>query len=132
MVEKFPGQEPGEIAMALLGEDIPAIGPRLKTRLEAVSAVKKYVSAIEGLVKCTGHPYRVVFSRQPDGRYVLLIKGAGEKIEILHNLDELTVKRFQRSFKKRLFIITSFFEEGDRLECLALTEGMGAVLYSPY
>lgn len=132
MVEKYPGLEPGEVAMALLGKDIPAIGPRLKTRLEAVTAVQKYVSAIEGLVKCTGRPYRVMFSRQPDGRYVLLIKGSGETLEILQNLDELTVKRFQRSFRKRLFIITSFFEEGDRLECLALTEGMGAVLYSPY
>lgn len=132
MVEKDQGPAPGEIAMAFLGEDIPAIGPRLKTKPEAVSVVKKYVSAIEGMVKCAGQPYRVMFSRQPDGRYALMIKGSGEPLKIMHNLDELTVKRFQRSFKNRIFIITSFFEEGDRLECLALTEGMGAVLYSPY
>jgi len=121
-----------DIAMALLGEDIPAIGPRLKTRREAVSAVKKYVTDIEGMVKYGSQPYRVMFTRQPDGRYVMVIKGAGITLEILRNLDELTVKRFQRSFKKRLFIITSFFEEGDQLECLALTEGMGAVLYIPW
>lgn len=133
MVEENPIPGTGEITMALLGEDIPAIGPRLKTRQEAVSVVKKYVRSIEDMVKCSDRPYRVMFSRQPDGRYVLLIKGSGEEsLEILRNLDELTVKRFQRSFKNRLFIITSFFEEGDRLECLALTEGMGAVLYVPW
>ncbi|MFZ5634622.1 MAG: hypothetical protein ACOY40_17480 [Bacillota bacterium] len=131
MVQKCPGLKSGEIAMALLGENIPAIGPRLKTRTEAVAAVKKYVSAIEGLVKYT-EPYRVMFLRQPDGRYILLIKGSTETLEILRDLDELTVKRFQRSFKSRMFIITSFYEDGDRLECLALTEGMGAVLYVPW
>lgn len=132
MVKKSPGPAPGEFAMALLGEDIPAIGPRLKTRSEAVSAVKKYVSDIEFMIKCAEQPYRVVFSRQQDGRFRLMIKGSGEALEILKNLDEFTVKRFQRSFKSRIFILTCFFEEGDRLECLALTEGMGAVLYVPW
>ncbi|MCL6478803.1 MAG: hypothetical protein K6T65_10340 [Peptococcaceae bacterium] len=130
MVQKCPALKSGEIAMALLGEDIPAIGPRLKTRTEAVTAVKKYVSAIEGMVKCM-KPCRVMFLRQPDGRYILLIKGSTETLEVLRDLDELTVKRFQKSFKNRMFIITSFYEEGDCLECLALTEGMGAVLYVP-
>ncbi len=126
-------QEPGtrEITMTLLGEDIPAIGPRLKTRNEAVSVVKRHLSAIEGLVKGSDRPYKAMFLRQPDGRYVLLIKGSGKTLEILRGLDELTVKRFQRSFKNRFFIITGFFEEEGRLECLALTEGMGAVLYVP-
>lgn len=131
MADNNPGPGPGEIALTLLGEDIPAIGPRHKTRLEAVLAVKKHVTAIEGLIRYTAQPYRVMFSRQPDGRYMMIIKGSGEALEILHNLDELTVKRFKRSFKNRMFIITSFFEEGGRLECLALTEGMGAVLYIP-
>lgn len=127
--QQHPGS--GEITMTLLGEDIPAIGPRFKSRPEALSVVKRYVSDIEGMVKASNQPYRVMFLKQQDGRYVLQIKGSGEPLEILHNLDELTVKRFQRSFKSRMFIITSFFEEGERLECLALTEGMGAVLYVP-
>jgi hypothetical protein len=126
-----PGPRSGEIAMTLLGEDIPAIGPRLKTRTEAVTAVKKYVKDIENLVRNADQPYRVVFSRQPDGRYTLVIKGSGITLDILHNLDELTMKRFQRSFKNKIFIITCFSEEGENLECLALTEGMGAVLYIP-
>ncbi len=131
MVEKYPVPGSGEIALALLGKDIPAMGPRLKTKREAVSAAKKYISAIEGLVKYTGRPYSVIFSRQPDGKYALQIHGSGKSIEILYNLDEVTVKRFQRRFKNKIFIITCFFEEDDRLECLALTEGMGAVMYVP-
>jgi len=121
----------GEIAMALLGEDIPAVGPRMKTRTDAMSAVKNYVSAIEGLVKFTEKPYRVMFSRQSDGRYMMVIKGSGNTLELMHNFDQLTMKRFQRSFKKGMFIITSFFEEGGNLECMALTEGLGAVMYVP-
>lgn len=130
MVQHCPGLEFGGIAMALLGEDIPVIGPRLKTRTEALTTVNNYVRAIERLARYT-ESYRVMFLRQPDGRYILLIKGSVETIEILRNLDELTVKRFQRFIKKRMLIITSFYEEGDRLECLALTEGKGAVLYVP-
>ncbi|MFZ5642764.1 MAG: hypothetical protein ACOY46_04130 [Bacillota bacterium] len=121
----------GEIALAFLGGDIPAIGPMMKTKTDALSAVKKYVSEIEGLAKFTDKSYRVTFSRQDDGRYIMMIKGAGKTLELLHNFDELTMKRFQRSFKKRMFILTSFFEEGENLECMALTDGLGAVMYVP-
>lgn len=132
MVDRLPVLKAGEIAMALLGKDIPAVGPRLKTRSEAMLAVKKYVTAIEELVKCSEVPYRVMFLRQPDGRYTMAVKGSGEALELLPNFDELTVKRFQRFFKKKLFILTTFFEEEDQLECLALTEGLGAVMYVPW
>lgn len=132
MVEGLPVLKSGEIAMALLGKDIPAVGPRLKTRTEAMLEVKKYVGAIEELVKCSEVPYRVMFLRQPDGRYTMAVKGSGDVLELLPNFDEVTVKRFQRFFKKKLFILTTFFEEGDQLECLALTEGMGAVMYAPW
>ena len=130
MVENNPGRA-GEIAMALLGKDIPAIGSRLKSKTDAMLAVKEFVRAIEGLLKGSNQPYRVMFLRQSDGRYMMVIKGSRDTLELLHNFDELTVKRFQRSFKKRLFIITGFFEDGDDLECLALTEGLGAVMYVP-
>lgn len=126
------GPESREVAMALLGEDIPAIGPRLKNRAEAIKTVRRYMGAIERMVKGPGVlPYKVMFVRQPDGRYKLVIRGPALGLEI-NNVDELMVKRFQKSFKKGLFIITSFFEENERLECLALTEGLGAVLYSPH
>jgi len=45
MVENNPGRA-GEIAMALLGKDIPAIGPRLKSKTDAMLAVKEFVRAI--------------------------------------------------------------------------------------
>ena len=129
MVDYDP--ESREVAMALLGEGIPAIGPRLNNRAEAIKTVRRYMGAIERMVKDPGMlPYTVIFARQSDGRYKLVIKGPVLALEI-NNVDELMVKRFQKSFIKGLFIITSFFEDHERLECLALTEGLGAVLYSP-
>lgn len=131
MLEYSP--EPGEVAMALLGKDIPAIGPKLKTRAEAIATVRWYMNAIERMLKGSGMlPYKVMFVRQPDGRYTLVIKGAAMALETIENLDELMVRRFQKAFTKGLFILTSFFEDNDKLECLALTEGLGAVLYSPH
>ncbi|MHB8158374.1 MAG: hypothetical protein ACYDEQ_13450 [Desulfocucumaceae bacterium] len=127
-----PGIKSGEIAMALLGEDIPAIGPKMKTKNDALLEVRKYVSAIEGMVKCSNRPFSIMFSRQTDGRFMMVIKSPGKTLELLHNFDELTMKRFQRSFRKKLFIITSFFEEGESLECTALTDGLGAVMYVPW
>lgn len=121
----------GENAMTLLGGYIPAIGPKLKTKSEALLTAKEYVKAIGDLVDCSGQLYRVMFSRQTDGMYMMLIKGSGATLNILHNLDELTIKRFQKSFSNNIFIITCFFEENENLECLALTDGMGAVLYVP-
>lgn len=130
MVECVP--EAGEVAMALLGKNIPAIGPKLKTRAEAIKAVRWYMNAIDKMLKRSGVlPYKVVFVRQPDGRYTMVIKGAAMALETIPNLDELMVRRFQKSFKKGLFILTGFFEDNDNLECLALTEGLGVVLYSP-
>lgn len=131
MADGHPVSGLGEITMTLLGDDIPAIGPKLKTRQEALSTVNKYVRSIERMVEKSHRPYKVMFVKQKDGRYALQIRSSGEALEILQNLDELTVRRFQKSFKSRLFIITSFCEQGDQLECLALTEGMGAVLYIP-
>lgn len=125
------GPESREVAMALLGEDIPAIGPRLQNRAEAIQTVRRYMNTIERMVNGSGVlPYRVLFVRQPDGRYTLVVKGPVTSLKI-DNMDELMIKRFQKAFKKRLFILTCFFEDNDKLECLALTEGLGAVLYSP-
>jgi len=50
-------------------------------------------------------------------------------LEALHNLDELLLKRFQKVFQG-LFILNCFYETGDRLKCLTVTDGLGAVLYS--
>jgi hypothetical protein len=53
-------------------------------------------------------------------------------LETLSNLDELMLLRFKKGLKSKLFILTCFFDGQDaELVCLALTEGVGAVLYSP-
>ncbi|MFZ5595757.1 MAG: hypothetical protein ACOY31_01940 [Bacillota bacterium] len=131
MAERCPDSEAGEITLTFLGKDIPAVGPRMKTRCEAILAVKGYVSAIEDMVSYTGYPYRVMFLKQSDGRYMMVIKGAVSRLELMYNFDELTIKRLQRSFRSKMFILTGFFGEGDNPECLALTDGMGAVMYAP-
>lgn len=124
--------EPKEVALALLGEDIPAIGPRVKNKNEAIKVVRWYIRAIDLMTKNTRRSScRVMFVRQPDGRYTLLIKGATVALETLCNLDEVMLQRFRKAFKRNLFILTCFFEEEGKLECLALTEGLGAVLYTP-
>ena len=57
--------------------------------------------------------------------------GSRQLIGKLQDLDELFMKRFLKGFKKKLFILTCFVEGVDGLECLVLTEGLGAVFYAP-
>jgi hypothetical protein len=49
----------------------------------------------------------------------------------LNNLDELLLKRFRKGLKRKLFILTCFVDGVDGQECLVLTEGLGAVFYTP-
>ena len=122
-----------EVALVLLGTGIPAIGPKLQNKKDAEEVVRHYVRAIHNLVVKTGEsPYKVVFQKQADGRYTVVMEGSGTSIKILTNLDELMLRRFRNAFQRNMFILTSFCEETNGcLECLALTEGLGAVLYAP-
>lgn len=122
-----------DVALTFLN-DIPAIGPRLPSKGDALKVAKSYLSMIDQLSReKTGNPRcSIRFLKQSDGRYTLVIKGTGMALETLSNLDELMLQRFKRGLKRNLFILTCFFDEPDgKLSCLALTEGMGAVLYSP-
>ncbi|MCL6634382.1 MAG: hypothetical protein K6T29_01265 [Peptococcaceae bacterium] len=121
----------GDVALAFLGENIPAIGPRFKSRDEAVKAARRYLEDIDRLAGQTREtPVQIVLKRQADGRYSLVVEGSRQTVERLNNLDELLLKRFRKGLKK-LFILTCFVEGADGLECLVLTEGLGAVFYAP-
>ncbi|ACV61145.1 hypothetical protein Dtox_0192 [Desulfofarcimen acetoxidans DSM 771] len=122
-----------EVALVLLGTGIPAIGPKLQNKKDAEDVVRSYVLAIHNLIMKAGEsPYKVLFQKQEDGRYSVLMDGSGASVKILTNLDELMLRRFRHAFQKNMFILTSFCEEANGcLECLALTEGLGAVLYAP-
>jgi len=122
----------GDVALAFLGEDIPAIGPKYKDRGDAMRAAQQYLERINEL---SGHdqniPFQIVLNRQADGRYSLAIDSSHQIVSTLNNLDELLVKRFRKGLKRKLFILTCFVEGVDGLECLVLTEGLGAVFYAP-
>lgn len=121
-----------DIALVLLGESIPAIGPRLKSRTEAVYEARRYMEAIDRLTISSGvSSYRLIMMRQSDGRFTLLIRGGKATLEALRDMDELLLRRFKKAFRRGLFILTCFFEGENGLECLAVTDGLGAVMYVP-
>jgi len=122
----------GDVALAFLGEDIPAIGPRFKNREDAVKVSRQYlerISRLSGVGRSV--TFQIVLNEQADGRYSLIVDVSGQMVSRLSNLDELLVKRFRKGLKKKLFILTSFFDGVEGLECLVLTEGLGAVFYAP-
>lgn len=122
----------GDIALTFLGENIPAIGPRFKNREEAVHVARRYLTGINEQAGGTREtPVQIALKKQADGRYSLVVKGSRQTVGKLNNLDELFLKRFRKGLKKKLFILTCFVEGSDGLECLVLTEGLGAVFFAP-
>jgi len=120
-----------DVVLVFLGEDnIPAIGPFFSERDAAIRAVNEYLVDFDRLGLTSGQARcGVTFIKQPDGRYSLVFNYQGYKLRTLKNLDELMLKRFRKGLHKKLFVVTSFCEgEDGQLECLALTEGLGAVL----
>lgn len=119
----------GEIALVMLGE-IPAIGPWYRSRKKALSTVKSLLDAVDSLIYDShSGPYQIMFERQDNGLNTLIIKNNHTHIEVFNHLDELFLKRFQKVFQN-LLILSCFYKIGSRLECLAVTDGLGAVIYS--
>ncbi len=122
----------GDIALTFLGENIPVIGPRFKNREEAIKVARHYLEEIEEIKGMTRKaPVKIEIKKQADGRFSLVVEGFRHTWGELNNLDELFLKRFCKGLKKKLFILSCFVEEVDGLECLVLTEGLGAVFYAP-
>ncbi|MDF9407083.1 MAG: hypothetical protein A4E52_00993 [Pelotomaculum sp. PtaB.Bin013] len=122
----------GDVALAFLGEDIPAIGPSFNNREDAMKAAQQYLEKINELSgQDQNSPFQIVLNKQADGRYSLVVDSSQQMVSTLNNLDELLVKRFRKGLKKKLFILTCFVTGADGLECLVLTEGLGAVFYAP-
>jgi len=122
-----------DVALTFLN-DIPAIGPLLPCKEDALKVTRSYLRLIDKMAREKKDHQRcsLRFIKQKDGRFTLVVRGPGMAIETLSNLDELMLQRFKRGLKGNMFILTSFFNEPDgTLACLALAEGMGAVLYSP-
>lgn len=123
---------PDKVVLDFLGKDIPTIGPSFNSRDNAVLTARRYVETINKLsAEKPNVPFQLVLSKQADGRYSLVVDCAQQIVGTLENLDELLVRRFRKSLKKKLFVLTCFVEDADGLECLVVTEGLGAVFYSP-
>lgn len=122
----------GDLVLAFLGEDIPAIGPRFKSKEAAVMVARQYLEKISELSEeGRNTTFQIILIRQADGLYSLVIDGAGQIVGRLNNLDELLVKRVRRGLNRKLFILTCFVDDVEGQECLVLTEGLGAVFYAP-
>jgi hypothetical protein len=119
----------GKAALVLLGE-VPVIGPQIGGREKAVRVAQKLFKEIDKFIAgSSAGPYQINFKQRGGGRYDLVIKSSKYSLEVLHDLDELWIKRFRKIFHG-IFILSCFYEKNDNLECLAVTDGLGAVLYS--
>jgi len=125
----------GKVALVLLGE-VPVAGPQISGREKAVRVAQRLFKEIDKLIAgSSAGPYQIIFKHRGSGRYDLVIKSKSSKLsselslEVLHDLDELWIKRFSKIFHG-IFILSCFYEKNDNLECLAVTDGLGAVLYS--
>lgn len=118
----------GNIALVLLGE-VPALGPFFKKKEEALNASRPLLQKIDGLIEAGYiHSYKIIFKRQKNNCYTLVVKNRAMAVNILFDIDELLLRRFQKVFRS-LFILTCFYGMAEKPECLAVTEGLGAVLY---
>ncbi|AEG13722.1 hypothetical protein G7K71_06435 [Desulfofundulus sp. TPOSR] len=124
----FPGG--AEVALVMLGGKIPAIGPLIDTRQEAVSLARCYMKKLDALTD-RSRSFQIMTARQTDGRYALFLQGEGVVMKVLSNIDELLFWRFRKAFRRGLFILTVFFKGEAGMECLAVTEGLGAVIFTP-
>jgi len=122
----------GEIALTFLGKNIPAIGPKFKSKEEAVECAHNYLKMFSWASGgCKRLPVKLFFQKKPCGKYTLILKGGDVTLGRLEDLDEVTSKRLEKGLKNCLFILTPFVERAGGLECLVLTEGLGAVIYQP-
>ncbi|SHJ74387.1 hypothetical protein [Desulfofundulus thermosubterraneus] len=119
-----------EVALVMLGGKIPAIGPLIDTRQEALSLARSYMKKIHDLTD-RSRSFQIVTARQTDGRYTLFLQGEGVVMKVLSDIDELLLWRFRKAFRRGLFILTVFFKGEAGMECLAVTEGLGAVIFTP-
>jgi len=120
-----------DVALVFLGGDnIPAIGPFYNNRDDAVRAINDYLVEFDRLGLTSGQSRcSVIFVKQPEGTYSLVLKRNEVRLEALKNLDELMLMRFRKGLRKKLFVVTSFcLDNSGDIECLALTQGLGAVL----
>ncbi|HAG10568.1 MAG TPA: hypothetical protein DCK76_04100 [Desulfotomaculum sp.] len=119
----------GKVALVLLGE-VPVVGPQISGREKALRVAQKLFKEVDKLIAgSSAGPYQIIFKHKGSGRYDLVIKSSELSLVILHDLDELWIKRFRKIFNG-IFILSCFYEKNNNLECLAVTEGLGAVLYS--
>lgn len=116
-----------EVFLACMDDEIFAIGPRLKSREDALEYIGAVVAGLSAPLPERG---RLLFVKGEGGCYTLVLDGAGGRLH-LADLDQLTLRRLQRILGRRFVILTGFIEKPDgQLECLALTDGLGAVLYA--
>ena len=117
---------PNQVFLACLDEGIFALGPCLKNKEDALEYIGTVLAGLSGPLQERG---RLLFVKG-ESCYALVFEGSGGR-RYLADLDEFTLHRLERILGRRFIILTGFIEKPDGgLECLALTDGLGAVLYA--
>lgn len=120
----------GEIVLVMLGGRLPAVGPRLGSREEAVEVARRLKREIDALLSAS-RSFQLLIVRRPNLRYTVLLRGNGRTLEILQDMDELLLWRFKKAFRRGYFVLTTFFPGEGSTECLAVAEGLGAIIFLP-
>lgn len=119
-----------EIVLVMLGGRLPAVGPRLGSREEAVEMARRYVREVDALLSAA-RSFQMLIVRRPNLRYTVLLRGNGHTLEILRDMDELLLWRLKKAFRRGFFVLTTFFQGEEKTECLAVAEGLGAIIFLP-
>lgn len=116
--------EPTEITLVMLGGKIPAIGPRVNTRRDAVRMASRYMETIDQMVSRSSS-YQIILLRQSDGRYTLLLQGKGLTVELFKNMDELLFWRFRKAFSRGVVYPNCIFSGGRGVRMPGSNRGFG-------
>jgi hypothetical protein len=113
-------------------EEIPILGGIFEDSLEAQYRVLQYLEiATETPTEKANSPEVILSSvRQSNGLYHIEIKLKENIIDNLNNIDELSLKKFNKSFaQKRYFILSAFYKAKDDIDSVLINQGLGIVIY---
>ncbi|KUK40811.1 MAG: hypothetical protein XD69_1143 [Clostridia bacterium 62_21] len=104
----------GATAFSII-DDVPVIGPRFRSRESAVAAVREVVEYVEHLADPAAAGCSVEFIAQGAGPVTLQITAGDEILARLTGLDELTLWRFKKTFKKKDVYPDRLYRPGRRI-----------------
>ncbi|MEW5761823.1 MAG: hypothetical protein AB1776_01320 [Bacillota bacterium] len=90
----------GRAALCVIN-DVPVIGSRFACREEALASVRRMVALVEKFVEPAAAACGVEFLRKEDGPATLRVTVGEEVLACVNGLDDVTLWRFKKLFKKK-------------------------------